>query len=102
MQGAETPSRSPITLFSFNSPSDIEQFVTGSDADIGGHSTARLDLDESSEGSDRTQKPTTTARFWGDMSLTVKPGLEGRIRTGYAGFRNRVCGSPNTSSDSLL
>lgn len=88
MQGADAPTRSPITLFSFNSQSDVNQFVTGSDADIGGHTTAYLDLGVSSEQNGSNHK-SATARFWGNMSLDVKPDLEGRVRAGYAGFRSQ-------------
>ena len=89
MQGADAPSRAPKTLFTFNSQADIQQFVTGCDADIGGHSSVHLDLDESSGRNAGIQKP-ATAKFWGNMSLGVKPGLEGKVRAGYAGFRNKV------------
>jgi NADH dehydrogenase [ubiquinone] 1 alpha subcomplex assembly factor 1 len=90
MEGADPPSRTPKTLFTFHSPTDIQQFVTGCDADIGGNSSVHLDLDPSPGSSERTNAETPTARFWGIMNLGVKPGLEGKIRTGYAGFRNKV------------
>jgi NADH dehydrogenase [ubiquinone] 1 alpha subcomplex assembly factor 1 len=89
MQGADEPSRLPRTLFTFNSRTDIEQFATGCDADIGGTSTVNLDLDQSSQNNMSIAKP-ATAKFWGNMRLDVKAGLEGKLRGGYAGFRNKV------------
>ena len=95
MSGADEPSRAPITLFNFNTREDIEQFATGCDSDVGGTSTVNFALDES------TASPSTsneklgsigrpTAKFWGDMRLGVRHGLEGRIRGGYAGFRSKA------------
>lgn len=90
MQGADPPARQPRTLFSFNSREDIQDFATGCDSDIGGTSTVHLDLDESPEHNTSIGKP-ATGKFWGDMRLGVKAGLEGKLRGGYAGFRNKVC-----------
>lgn len=42
-------------------------------------STCTLDLDENGDG-----------RFWGEMKLGVKREYEGKVRGGYAGFRNKV------------
>jgi len=96
MAGADEPSRAPRTLFTFNSREDLHQYATGCDADIGGTSTVHLDLDETSAlpgpaGTPPVRRP--TGRFWGDMRLEVRRGYEGRIRAGYAGFRNK----PRTS-----
>ena len=66
-------------MFTFRSPEDVAQFVHGSDADIGGTSTSHFELGPDGKG-----------RFWGDMRLAVKPGMERKIRGGYAGFRTRV------------
>ncbi|KAF8623643.1 hypothetical protein AX17_007343 [Amanita inopinata Kibby_2008] len=88
MQGAEEPSRLPRTLFTFNSHADIKQFATGCDADIGGTSTVQLDLDESPKINASIAREATGV-FWGDMRLGVKAGLQGKIRGGYAGFRNK-------------
>ena len=90
MQGAEEPSRIPRTLFTFNSNADIHQFATGCDSDIGGTSTVNFDLDES-PGINASIGRQATAKFWGDMRLGVRTGLEGKLRGGYAGFRNKVC-----------
>lgn len=90
MQGADAPSRVPRTLFTFNSKADMDQFATGCDADIGGTSTVNFTLDESPENNASIARP-ATAKFWGEMRLGVKSGLEGKLRGGYAGFRNKVC-----------
>lgn len=90
MKGADEPSRISKTLFTFNSRADIDQVATGCDADVGGLSTVHFDLDESKETNASIGKP-ATGKFWGNMSLNVKPGLEQKIRGGYAGFRTRVC-----------
>ncbi|KAI0366279.1 complex I intermediate-associated protein CIA30 [Pilatotrama ljubarskyi] len=99
MEGADEPSRAPKLLFTFNSREDIDQFAVGCDADVGGTSTVHFELDES------TAKPTgeersassrhdiivnrPTGKFWGEMRLAVRQGLEGQIRGGYAGFRSK-------------
>jgi NADH dehydrogenase [ubiquinone] 1 alpha subcomplex assembly factor 1 len=89
MQGADGPPRAPRTLFSLNTKDDVQQFATGCDADIGGLSTVHFELDESPETNASIGRP-GTAKFWGDMRLEVKSGLEGKLRGGYAGFRNKV------------
>jgi NADH dehydrogenase [ubiquinone] 1 alpha subcomplex assembly factor 1 len=89
MDGLQEPSRAPITLFNLNSKQDITQFATGCDADVGGLSTVNLDLETSSTVNGPIGKP-ATARFWGDMKVGVRPEVQGRVRGGYAGFRNKV------------
>ena len=89
MQGAEEPSRLPRTVFTFNSDGDIQQFATGCDADMGGTSTVHFGLEESPETNASIGRKATGV-FWGDMRLGVKADLEGKIRGGYAGFRNKV------------
>ncbi|KAA1467340.1 complex I intermediate-associated protein CIA30 [Dentipellis sp. KUC8613] len=88
MEGADTPSRAPITLYRFNTPQDLAEYALGCDADMGGTSTAHLELDTDPAHNEPVGKP-ATAKFWGEMRLGVRPGLEGRIRGGYAGFRNK-------------
>lgn len=88
MEGADAPSRAPLTLFRLNSKQDIEQLATGCDADIGGTSTVHLDLDEHLERN-KGSGSTATGRFWGEMRLGVRLELQGRIRGGYAGFRSK-------------
>ncbi|KAH7912337.1 complex I intermediate-associated protein CIA30 [Hygrophoropsis aurantiaca] len=89
MEGADAPSRHPKVLLKLNSREDIQQLVTGCDADIGGTSTVHLDLDESLERN-KGSGSNATGRFRGEMSLAVRPELQGRIRGGYAGFRSKV------------
>ena len=107
MKGADLPCRAPRTLFRFNSQDDIDQFAIGCDADIGGTSTVHLERyqnekeDTSMVGGGGGARGGTGV-FWGDMRLGVKAGLEGKIRGGYAGFRNKVrCFNPPPFSLSL-
>ncbi|KAL0572739.1 hypothetical protein V5O48_009219 [Marasmius crinis-equi] len=88
MRGADEPSRAPHTLFSFNTPEDIQMMATGCDADIGGNSTVHFDLDTSPIHNQPIGKP-ATGRFWGNMRLDVQPKFRGRVRGGYAAFRNK-------------
>ncbi|KAH7884685.1 complex I intermediate-associated protein CIA30 [Phlebopus sp. FC_14] len=89
MEGAEMRSRAPIPLLNFNSHEDMKQFATGCDADIGGTSTMKFELDESPERN-KGSGSAATARFWGDMRLAVRPEMQGKIRGGYAGFRSKA------------
>lgn len=89
MEGADPVSRAPRVLFTFNSPEDIHSFATGCDGDIGGLSTTHLDLETSPEINNDIGR-TATGKFWGEMRLRVKSGMEEKIRSGYAGFRNKV------------
>ncbi|KAK7044219.1 hypothetical protein VNI00_007941 [Paramarasmius palmivorus] len=88
MSGADQPSRAPRTLFSFNTPEGVQMMATGSDRDIGGNSTVHFDLDTTPKVNEPIGKP-ATARFWGNMRLDVQPKYQGRIRGGYAAFRNK-------------
>lgn len=89
MKGADAPTLTSRTLYSFNTREDIRQFATGCDGDIGGLSTVHFELDERPEINKSIEK-TATGMFWGDMRTQVKPGMEKKIRGGYAGFRNKV------------
>lgn len=89
MKGADAPIRGPKTVFTFNTPEDIQGFATGCDGDIGGLSTVALELDERPEVNSSIGKAATGV-FRGEMRLNVKPGMEKKIRGGYAGFRNKV------------
>ena len=82
MSGVDDPSLTPKLLCSFNSQTALQQYAKGCDEDIGGYSTMNLTLDESG--------PTPVGKFWGKMKLNVRPELQGKIRTGYAGFRSMV------------
>jgi NADH dehydrogenase [ubiquinone] 1 alpha subcomplex assembly factor 1 len=100
MSGADDPDRTPKTLFTFNTQEAIRECALGSDADVGGYSTVHLDLEHSSHSGQKA-----TAKFWGEMSLDVKPHLKGRVRAGYAGFRNHASVfsvHPGWTGDSLL
>ena len=89
MKGADSPILTSRTVYSFNTPADVKQFATGCDGDIGGLSTVHFDLDERPEINKSIGKA-ATGMFWGDMRTQVKPGMEKKIRGGYAGFRNKV------------
>lgn len=77
-----------LPLVSIRKPEDIKQFVTGSDSDIGGHSTATLDTyppDSPDAGK---------GRFHGVLSSKIAPGMKlagSKVdRSGYAGLRTKV------------
>ncbi|KAI0090256.1 complex I intermediate-associated protein CIA30 [Irpex rosettiformis] len=93
MAGADEPSRSPLTLWRFNTKEQVSQFATGCDGDIGGSSTVHLELDESTTVASTSNQvltpPRPTTKFWGEMKLAARPGFEGRVRAGYAGFRSK-------------
>lgn len=89
MKGADSPMSTARTLYSFNTPAEVKQFATGCDGDIGGLSTVHFDLDERPDINKSIGKA-ATGMFWGDMRTQVKPGMEKKIRGGYAGFRNKV------------
>ena len=85
MEGAEEPPRAPKRLFTFNSREDVRQFDTGCDADVGGLSTVHFDLNESTPKPPNPKTPSShhvtvdrpTGKFWGEMRLAVRHGLEG-------------------------
>jgi NADH dehydrogenase [ubiquinone] 1 alpha subcomplex assembly factor 1 len=83
------PGSAPCTIFNFDArhpPIDgANTFATGSDKDIGGLSTCALTPVPADEGSG---SPSHMA-FHGNLSLRVPPKFAGRIRTGYAAFRNK-------------
>jgi NADH dehydrogenase [ubiquinone] 1 alpha subcomplex assembly factor 1 len=82
MSGVDEPSRAPKMLYTFNSRASLQHYAKGCDADIGGTSTVHFTLDES--------EPKPTTKFWGDVRLAVRPEMQGRILSGYAGFRSSV------------
>jgi NADH dehydrogenase [ubiquinone] 1 alpha subcomplex assembly factor 1 len=109
MQGAEQPSRAPLTLFTLNTPEAIREYAYGCDADVGGTSTVHFDFDDDPEhkppplaGSDKNKNKLGAARFHGHMSLAVRPGYEESIRGGYAGFRNKVRFGPGARPSLIL
>ena len=113
MEGADKPSRAPKLLWKFHTKEHLSDFATGCDADIGGTSSVHLELDEShlappAETYPTLTKPgvldaikTPTGKFWGDMKLGVHERLQGKVRGGYAGFRNMVCHITTSIYDTL-
>ncbi len=89
MRGVRGPVRTPRIISSFNTKEDVGQFATGCDGDSGGLSTVHFDFDSRPEVNGPIGK-LGTALFWGDMRLKVRPGMEGKVRGGWAGFRNKV------------
>ena len=90
------PNQPPLPIFSFtaqhppvNPPTD---FALGCDADIGGQSTAALTpvAGSSAEASGSGSGGQSHMAFHGNLSLQVPPAYQGRIRTGYAAFRNKT------------
>jgi len=76
MKGASTPSRRPKSLYTLRSQEDLREFVTGSDRDMGGASSARLELDQDGKGV-----------FKGSLRATVMTSKN--VLGGYAAFRSR-------------
>ena len=87
MDAIEGPARTPRTLLRFHTEQDMERLAVGCDADIGGTSSAHLNFDPESPNS---AGGFGTARFWGVLRLGIKGGNEGRLKSGYAGFRSKV------------
>ncbi|KAF9532592.1 NADH:ubiquinone oxidoreductase intermediate-associated protein 30 [Crepidotus variabilis] len=90
MRGVQGPSRTPRTLYSFHTPEDVQQFATGCDGDQGGLTTVNFDFDARPEIHRSLGSAIPgSALFWGDMRTKVKSGMEGKIRGGWSGFRNK-------------
>jgi len=77
MRGADQPLKAPITLFTLHSQENVNDFVAGSDKDMGGASVASLSLDDDGR-----------AVFKGSLRSTVMTA-QNRLG-GYAAFRSRV------------
>lgn len=95
-----TPSLKPVTLYSFDSSKPpiipVSEFATGSDADIGGLSTCSMTPVPSSSKLAANSSMSTAGdgsqshvAFHGTMSLQVPAAYAGRLRPGYAAFRNQ-------------
>lgn len=69
---------SRIDLYSLASAADVRTLATGCDADIGGLSSAKVDVDPQ-DG---------RGRFWGTLSSEI-PRKAKLQRSGYAAFRNK-------------
>lgn len=91
MSGTDAISRKPLTLLDFKTREDVAQLAKGSDSDVGGRSTAALALEaDPADAGVLANGGRPYARFWGDMRTAVSPEMQGRLRGGYAGFRNKV------------
>jgi len=85
MSGADEPSKTPVMLASFDKADGVREFATGCDADIGGTSSVHLDY----VADPASPNGAGYAKFWGEMRLGVRQGLEGKLRSGYAGFHRK-------------
>lgn len=83
-------------MYCLNSKADLEQWAVGSDKDIGGRTEAKLELTDENKGKGRGflsslfVLPTVSspARFSGNLSTDVPPGLPGDIKAlGYAAIK---------------
>ncbi|KAJ3272853.1 Complex I intermediate-associated protein 30, mitochondrial [Terramyces sp. JEL0728] len=63
-------------LFKFNTVEEMEKWIVGSDADLGGYTEAFWGL-----------TPQKTAKFWGKLSTRIPPGSPLEY-SGYAGIRS--------------
>jgi hypothetical protein len=72
------PAARPHLIYAINQQ-NLKDFATGSDKDIGGQTECTLDVDENGDG-----------RFWGELRREVRGEWRGKVRGGYAGFRNKV------------
>lgn len=98
MNPSPKPGALPIFSFHHAPLTSLSDIATGSDADIGGVSTAEITLvpstvsevvveEEQGEAEDATA---SHMAFHGTLSLHVPPEFAGRIRTGYAAFRSKT------------
>ncbi|KAL7422325.1 hypothetical protein Q5752_002971 [Cryptotrichosporon argae] len=94
MDAAPSPLSLPLFSFDADHPpvTPISAFALGSDVDIGGLSTCALtpiaaDAPSASTSSSSSQSHVS---FHGNLSLAVPHAYVGRIRTGYAAFRNKT------------
>ncbi|KAI5453834.1 hypothetical protein NCC49_005644 [Naganishia albida] len=73
------PAARPHLVYAINQQTNLKDFATGSDKDIGGQTECTLDVDENGDG-----------RFWGELRREVRGEWRGKVRGGYAGFRNKA------------
>jgi len=71
------PSPKELDIISFATRKELGDFAVGSDADLGGRSTANLAI-----------TPTGSGLFSGNISTEIPDGYR-LDRAGYAGFRNK-------------
>ncbi|KAI8898140.1 complex I intermediate-associated protein 30-domain-containing protein [Globomyces pollinis-pini] len=77
MMQLRMPDETQKLLFKFNNIETLQDWLVGSDADLGGYSEAYWGL-----------TPENTALFWGTISTKVPEGLSIE-RSGYAGIRSK-------------
>jgi NADH dehydrogenase [ubiquinone] 1 alpha subcomplex assembly factor 1 len=65
----------------------LEQILVGSDQDIGGFSTAHVDLVESEH--EGPNDPRSFGRFHGNLNLDLPPARPDVVQSGYAMFRTK-------------
>ncbi|WVN89663.1 uncharacterized protein L203_104893 [Cryptococcus depauperatus CBS 7841] len=89
------PETGPRRIFSFSSSlgsvDPVDQFSTGSDQQLGGTTTAELALVPDARMAETTAQRDvgySHLAFYGYMSTAIPPSQQGKIRTGFAGFRN--------------
>lgn len=78
MRAEADPAARPHLIYAITQQ-NLKDFATGSDKDIGGQTECTLDVDEHGDG-----------RFWGELRREVRGEWRGKVRGGYAGFRNKV------------
>lgn len=67
-----------VAIYTLSTPEQVQAMATGCDADIGGLSSVKVDLDPK-DGK---------GRFWGTLSSEIPRSCK-LERSGYAGFRNK-------------
>lgn len=82
-----------LPLLSIRSSTDLRSWAIGSDSDIGGFSTAKLETYPTTEEGGRGEDA-GKGKFCGSLSSRVQPGMKlggNKVdRSGYAGFRSKV------------
>lgn len=79
------------SVIDFSRPNELANILVRSDQELGGYSTAALDLVDGTDG-----QPTTHARFHGVLNLDLPRNRPDIVQSGYAMFRTRdkVAASP--------
>lgn len=85
------------TIINFGSTTEnpLERILVGSDQDIGGFSTAELDIMEESTANDSNDPAALHkfGRFHGTLNLDLPPSRPDVVQSGYAMFRTRELAS---------
>lgn len=82
--------RKELPMVQLNTKADLDQWAIGSDKDIGGFSTASLDI-----------TPEGTGRFHGNISLEL-PADRNIEQSGYAAIRSKVRTSQRGSQPRMM